>query len=61
MAFAFNFILEAIGWRWTFRVAALPGFLMALVMVVTVKEPRRAVVRLGRGLGVEGCGGGHGL
>lgn len=38
IAFAFNFILLSVGWRWTFRVAALPGFLVGAVMLFTVKE-----------------------
>lgn len=39
LAFAFNFILIAIGWRWTFRIAALPGFLVAGVVLLTVRDP----------------------
>lgn len=41
LAFAFNFILMAMGWRWTFRIAALPGFLVSVVTFLTVKEPSR--------------------
>ena len=41
LAFAFNFILMALGWRWTFRIAALPGFVVSGVMLFTVKEPNR--------------------
>jgi len=46
MAFAFNFILTSLGWRWTFRIAAIPGFVLAVVMVITVREPSRARVSL---------------
>ena len=40
-AFAFNFILVSIGWRWTFRIASFPGFVVAVILFVTVKEPVR--------------------
>jgi MFS family permease len=38
-AFAFNYILISIGWRWAFRIASFPGFIMALVLFIVVKEP----------------------
>lgn len=40
-AFAFNFILVSIGWRWTFRIASFPGFVVAFILLVAVKEPKR--------------------
>ncbi len=47
LAFAFNFILLAIGWRWTFWISALPGFVLGVIVIATVKEPqRRTEVRL---------------
>ncbi|KAJ7378131.1 hypothetical protein OS493_024796 [Desmophyllum pertusum] len=47
MAFAFgNFITEANidnkGWRWVFWIAALPGFVLGLLMLLTLKEPARS-------------------
>ena len=41
LAFAFNFILVAAGWRWAFRIAAFPGFLVGGLMFLTVREPTR--------------------
>lgn len=41
LAFAFNFIVLALGWRWTFRIAAFPGFIMSVLMILTVREPER--------------------
>ena len=41
LAFAFNFILLSIGWRWAFRIASFPGFLLAGLLFITVKEPER--------------------
>lgn len=40
-AFAFNFILVSIGWRWAFRIASFPGFIVALILFMVVKEPTR--------------------
>ena len=40
-AFAFNFILVSIGWRWAFRIASFPGFVVAVILFVVVKEPAR--------------------
>lgn len=42
VAFAFDFILMSVGWRWTFRVASLPGFLVGVFMLLTVREPPRS-------------------
>ena len=41
VAFAFNFILLAIGWRWVFWIASMPGFVIGGVVLFTVKEPER--------------------
>ena len=46
MSYAFgNFITEANidgkGWRWVFWIAAIPGFVVALLIIFTVKEPQR--------------------
>ncbi len=51
MAFAFDFILKAVRWRWTFRIAAIPGFFMAVVMFITIREPSRTQVRGGQARG----------
>ena len=40
LAFAFNFIVESEGWRWAFRIASFPGFVLSLLLF-TVKEPDR--------------------
>lgn len=47
MAYAFgNFITQANidgkGWRWVFWIAAIPGFVLAIVMLFTLKEPARS-------------------
>ncbi|XP_068695017.1 MFS-type efflux pump MSMEG_3705-like [Montipora foliosa] len=46
MAFAFgNFITQANidgkGWRWVFWIAAIPGFALGILMLLTLKEPSR--------------------
>ena len=41
LAFTFNFILLATNWRWAFRIAAFPGFVLSVVMLLTVREPQR--------------------
>lgn len=41
MAFAFNFILKALNWRWVFIIASIPGFVVAVIHLLTVREPRR--------------------
>lgn len=47
MAYAFgNFITQADidgkGWRWVFWIAAIPGFVLGLLMLLTLKEPARS-------------------
>ena len=47
MAYAFgNFITQANiddkGWRWVFWIAAIPGFVLGLLMLLTLKEPERS-------------------
>ena len=47
MAYAFgNFITEANidgkGWRWVFWIAAIPGFVLGILMLFTLKEPARS-------------------
>lgn len=37
------FIADALNWRWAFILVGLPGVLLALVLVVLVKEPKRGV------------------
>ena len=41
LAFAFNFIVEQDGWRWAFKIASFPGFLISSLVLFTVKEPKR--------------------
>jgi MFS family permease len=36
-----GFLAKAFGWRTVFLVAAIPGFLVALTLLLTVREPRR--------------------
>ncbi|MGH0145604.1 UNVERIFIED_CONTAM: hypothetical protein FKN15_006485 [Acipenser sinensis] len=40
-----NYITRAnimgLGWRWTFFICGIPGFLVSLVVLITVKEPQR--------------------
>lgn len=47
MAYAFgNFITQADidgkGWRWVFWIAAIPGFVLGPLMLLTLKEPARS-------------------
>ena len=47
MVFAFgNFITQADidgkGWRWVFWIAAMPGFVLGILMLFTLKEPARS-------------------
>jgi len=47
MAYAFgNFITQADidgkGWRWVFWIAAMPGFVLGILMLFTLKEPARS-------------------
>jgi len=37
------FIADALSWRWAFVLVGLPGVLLALVLLVLVKEPKRGV------------------
>lgn len=43
IAFSFDFVLktDSLGWRWVYTIASLPGFVMAIVMLLTVREPAR--------------------
>lgn len=41
LAFAFNFIVESYGWRWAFRIASFPGFIISVLLLLTVKEPKQ--------------------
>jgi len=46
MAFAFgNYITSANingqGWRWVFFIAAIPGFVVGLLMIFTMREPEK--------------------
>lgn len=38
-------LVERIGWRATFLVAGAPGVLLAIVVFLTIREPRRAMLR----------------
>lgn len=44
LAFAFNFVLLAAGWRWVFRIASFPGFALSILLCATVIEPDRTDV-----------------
>ena len=41
LAFAFNFIVESCSWQWAFRIAGMPGLVVSIVLILTVKEPIR--------------------
>lgn len=43
LAFLYDLLVVHVGWRWVYRIAAIPGVVVALVMLVTVKEPARRV------------------
>ena len=43
LAFLFDLLVVHIGWRWVYRIAAFPGVTVAMVLLVTVKEPARQV------------------
>lgn len=36
-----GYVNAAIGWRWTFIMFAVPGVLLALLLILTAKEPKR--------------------
>lgn len=39
--FAGGMIVEAYGWRWTFVLAGIPGILLAPLLLITLREPKR--------------------
>ncbi|MCW1402494.1 MFS transporter [Novosphingobium sp. MW5] len=39
--FAGGMIVEAYGWRWTFVLAGVPGLLLAPLLLLTLREPKR--------------------
>ena len=41
LAFVFNFLVENLNWRWAFWVASIPGIVLGVVVMITVKEPQR--------------------
>jgi MFS family permease len=41
LTFVFEFILNATDWRWVFRIGAIPGMFVAVLLAVTVLEPKR--------------------
>eukprot|EP00118_Oscarella_pearsei_P026568 m.819 g.819 ORF g.819 m.819 type:complete len:526 (+) comp4955_c0_seq1:3-1580(+) len=47
LAFVFKFVLTELGWRWTFRMAGIPGCIMAIVLALAVKEPAKRKDALG--------------
>lgn len=38
-----GFILSTLNWRWAFLIAGAPGILLAIVVLMVLREPRRAV------------------
>lgn len=40
-AFFCGWLVEQVGWRWAFVVIGMPGLLLSLLMVLTLKEPPR--------------------
>ncbi|XP_006817387.1 uncharacterized protein LOC100373025 [Saccoglossus kowalevskii] len=43
MAFVLDIVVDHLGWRWAYWITAVPGIIIAVVMVITVKEPPRKV------------------
>ena len=43
LAFAFDLLVETVGWRWVYRIAAMPGIVVAIVLMLTVREPPRQI------------------
>jgi len=43
IAFAFELLVTIVGWRWVYRIAAIPGIVVTIVLLVTVKEPPRQI------------------
>ena len=43
VAFAFELLVTSVGWRWVYRIAAFPGIIVTIVLLVTVKEPQRQI------------------
>ncbi len=42
MAYALgNFVETGLGWRWVFFIASMPGFVVAAIILLAVKEPLR--------------------
>ena len=44
LAFAFKYLVLVDGWRWAFRVAGMPGIILAVILFFTVKERDRNYV-----------------
>ena len=46
LAFAFNFIVEYFKWRWAFWVAAIPGLILGVILMITERTTeKREMVR----------------
>ena len=43
LAFAFDLLVETVGWRWVYRIAAMPGIIVTIVLMLTVREPPRQI------------------
>ncbi|XP_006824943.1 uncharacterized protein LOC100370782 [Saccoglossus kowalevskii] len=43
LAFVLDLIVDVLGWRWAYWLCAFPGFILALLTIVTVKEPPRQI------------------
>jgi MFS family permease len=44
-----GYIAQHYGWRWAFFGAAIPGLILAVIFLLTVREPRRVVTSPGTG------------
>ena len=43
LAFAFDLLVTSVGWRWVYRIAAIPGIIVTVVMLISVREPPRQI------------------
>lgn len=43
LAFAFKYLVIEDGWRWVFRIAGIPGIIVAIFIFFTVEEKDRNV------------------
>ncbi|XP_077986196.1 putative galactarate/D-glucarate transporter GudP [Glandiceps talaboti] len=43
VAFGLNMLVDALGWRWAYWIAGIPGVILGLLNLCTVKEPQKEI------------------